>query len=75
MLDDMTATIRLGSGVEMPRLGLGTYKSAEGGDVERSVAAARPDVVKIAVTARRSASLSSGRQMSKISTTRLPRNL
>ncbi|MDO8847035.1 MAG: aldo/keto reductase [Coriobacteriia bacterium] len=40
MLENMTATVRLANGVEMPRLGLGTYKSAEGGDVERSVAAA-----------------------------------
>lgn len=40
MLTDITATIELANGVTMPRLGLGTYKSAEGGDVERSVAAA-----------------------------------
>ncbi len=40
MLENMTATIRLANGIEMPRLGLGTYKSAEGGDVERSVATA-----------------------------------
>lgn len=40
MITDITATVRLANGVQMPRLGLGTYKSAEGGDVERSVAAA-----------------------------------
>lgn len=40
MLDDITATVRLANRVEMPRLGLGTYRSAEGGDVERSVSAA-----------------------------------
>lgn len=40
MLTDITATIGLVNGVAMPRLGLGTYKSAEGGDVERSVSAA-----------------------------------
>lgn len=40
MLTDITSTIALANGVTMPRLGLGTYKSAEGGDVERSVAAA-----------------------------------
>ncbi len=40
MLEDITATISLANGVAMPRLGLGTYKSAEGGDVERSVTAA-----------------------------------
>lgn len=40
MLTDITAGVQLSNGVEMPRLGLGTYKSAEGGDVERSVAAA-----------------------------------
>lgn len=36
----LRSTIRLANGVEMPRLGLGTYKSAEGGDVEEAVAAA-----------------------------------
>ncbi len=40
MFDDITATVTLANGVKMPRLGLGTYKSAEGGDVEGSVAAA-----------------------------------
>lgn len=40
MLTGITATIELANGVTMPRLGLGTYKSAEGGDVERSVSAA-----------------------------------
>lgn len=39
-LPDITSTVRLSNGVRMPRLGLGTYKSAEGGDVERSVTAA-----------------------------------
>ncbi|MRS12583.1 MAG: aldo/keto reductase [Actinobacteria bacterium] len=37
MLADISATVALANGVEMPRLGLGTYKSAEGGDVERAV--------------------------------------
>jgi diketogulonate reductase-like aldo/keto reductase len=40
MLTGLSDTVRLANGVEMPRLGLGTYKSAEGGDVERSVLAA-----------------------------------
>ena len=40
MLTSITDTIELANGVAMPRLGLGTYKSAEGGDVERSVATA-----------------------------------
>jgi len=40
MLTDITDTIELANGVTMPRLGLGTYKSAEGGDAERSVTAA-----------------------------------
>ena len=40
MLIDISASIQLANGVAMPRLGLGTYKSAEGGDVERSVSAA-----------------------------------
>ena len=40
MLAGMTDAIRLVNGVEMPRLGLGTYKSAEGGDVEGAVTAA-----------------------------------
>lgn len=38
MLHGIGDTITLANGVEMPRLGLGTYKSAEGGDVERAVA-------------------------------------
>lgn len=37
MLKGLHHTITLANGVEMPRLGLGTYKSAEGGDVERAV--------------------------------------
>ena len=40
MLKDISSTIRLLNDVEMPRLGLGTYKSAEGGDVEGAVLAA-----------------------------------
>jgi len=40
MLTGLSDTIRLANGVAMPRLGLGTYKSAEGGDVEGSVLAA-----------------------------------
>jgi diketogulonate reductase-like aldo/keto reductase len=40
MLESIGDTVTLANGVEMPRLGLGTYKSAEGGDVERAVAAA-----------------------------------
>lgn len=40
MLTGLSDTVRLANGVEMPRLGLGTYKSAEGGDVEGSVLAA-----------------------------------
>jgi len=40
MLDTITSTVRLANGVTMPRLGLGTYKSAEGGDVEGAVTAA-----------------------------------
>lgn len=39
-LGGMAAAARLSNGVMMPRLGLGTYRSSEGGDVERSVAAA-----------------------------------
>lgn len=38
MLHRIDDTITLANGVEMPRLGLGTYKSAEGGDVEDAVA-------------------------------------
>ena len=37
MLRGIGDTVTLANGVEMPRLGLGTYKSAEGGDVERAV--------------------------------------
>jgi len=37
MLHGIGDTISLANGVEMPRLGLGTYKSAEGGDVEGAV--------------------------------------
>ncbi len=40
MLIGLNSTVRLTNGVKMPRLGLGTYRSAEGGDVEGSVAAA-----------------------------------
>lgn len=40
MLTGLSDTVRLANGVEMPRLGLGTYKSAEGGDAEGSVLAA-----------------------------------
>ncbi|MBN2248697.1 MAG: aldo/keto reductase [Coriobacteriia bacterium] len=40
MLTGLDDTVRLANGVEMPRLGLGTYKSAEGGDVEGAVTAA-----------------------------------
>ena len=40
MLTGIGDTVTLANGVEMPRLGLGTYKSAEGGDVERAVATA-----------------------------------
>jgi len=40
MLTGLSDNVRLANGVEMPRLGLGTYKSAEGGDVEGSVLAA-----------------------------------
>ncbi|MHB1137128.1 MAG: aldo/keto reductase [Coriobacteriia bacterium] len=37
MFTGLSDTVRLANGVEMPRLGLGTYKSAEGGGVEGSV--------------------------------------
>lgn len=40
MLDGLTDTVTLANGVEMPRLGLGTFRSAEGGDVEGAVATA-----------------------------------
>lgn len=40
VLRDLSSTIGLSNGVRMPRLGLGTYRSAQGGDVEASVAAA-----------------------------------
>lgn len=39
-LSAISDTIELANGVAMPRLGIGTYKSAEGGDVERSVTSA-----------------------------------
>jgi diketogulonate reductase-like aldo/keto reductase len=39
-LRDVGSTVTLANGVRMPRLGLGTYRSAEGGDVESSVLAA-----------------------------------
>ena len=39
-LDGMTATTRLDNGVEMPWLGLGTWQSAEGDEVEASVRSA-----------------------------------
>ncbi|MBN2848784.1 MAG: aldo/keto reductase [Coriobacteriia bacterium] len=37
MLHGIGDTVTLVNGIEMPRLGLGTYKSAEGGDVESAV--------------------------------------
>ncbi|MDY0341085.1 MAG: aldo/keto reductase [Coriobacteriia bacterium] len=40
MLTGLNSTVRLVNGVEMPRIGLGTYKSTEGGDVEGAVSAA-----------------------------------
>jgi len=40
MLRGIGDTVTLSNGVEMPRLGLGTYKSAQGGDVERAVTCA-----------------------------------
>lgn len=40
MLTDIASTVRLRNGVEMPRLGLGTYKSPSGGEVERAVSSA-----------------------------------
>jgi len=40
MLTDITSSVELANGVHMPRLGLGTYRSAEGGDVEGAVTAA-----------------------------------
>jgi len=40
MVIDIGSTIELANGVRMPRLGLGTYKSAEGSEVRESVAAA-----------------------------------
>lgn len=39
-LTGLSATVPLANGVPMPRLGLGTYRSAEGGDVEGAVLAA-----------------------------------
>lgn len=38
MLHGIGDTVSLANGVEMPRLGLGTYRSAQGGDVEGAVA-------------------------------------
>ena len=40
MLRGIDDRVTLANGVEMPRLGLGTYKSAQGGDVERAVTCA-----------------------------------
>lgn len=40
---EIDSRVRLHNGVEMPRLGLGTYKSRQGGDVEQSVRAALED--------------------------------
>ncbi len=40
MLENITSAVRLANGVEMPQVGLGTYKSAEGGDVEGAVTTA-----------------------------------
>ncbi|MBN1192229.1 MAG: aldo/keto reductase [Coriobacteriia bacterium] len=40
MLENIGATLQLANGVLMPLLGLGTYKSTEGGDVERAVTSA-----------------------------------
>jgi len=40
MLDSVNATITLANGVRMPRFGLGTYKSLQGGDVEAAAVAA-----------------------------------
>jgi diketogulonate reductase-like aldo/keto reductase len=40
MLTDISSTVRLRNGVEMPSLGLGTYKSPSGGEVERAVSSA-----------------------------------
>lgn len=40
MLEGLSDSVRLSNGVMMPCLGLGTYKSSEGGQVERAVAAA-----------------------------------
>ncbi|PKQ30457.1 MAG: aldo/keto reductase [Actinobacteria bacterium HGW-Actinobacteria-10] len=37
---DITSTVTLANGVEMPRFGLGTYKAAEGREVESEVAVA-----------------------------------
>ncbi|MHB9004205.1 MAG: aldo/keto reductase [Coriobacteriia bacterium] len=37
---DITSTVTLANGVEMPRFGLGTYKAAEGREVENEVAVA-----------------------------------
>lgn len=40
VLKDLSSTVALHNGVRMPRLGLGTYRSEQGGEVEASVAAA-----------------------------------
>lgn len=40
LLRDISSRVRLANGVRMPRLGLGTYKSRQGGDVEGSVTVA-----------------------------------
>lgn len=40
MIRSITDTVSLRNGVEMPRFGLGTYKSPQGGQVEGAVAAA-----------------------------------
>ncbi len=40
VLRDITSTTDLPNGVRMPRLGLGTYRSAQGGEVEAAVKAA-----------------------------------
>lgn len=39
-LAGLSSAVRLHNGVAMPRLGLGTYRSAEGGEVEQAVATA-----------------------------------
>lgn len=44
-------TVALANGVQMPRFGLGTYKAAEGGDVEGAVVAALGDGYRLIDTA------------------------